>query len=100
MKKHVKNLAAAAMAVVMVMGMAIFSGAENIAVYSTCGHSTQTTSIEGPYQTTYKGQHLVEGKTCTITRRVGIRRQRCTLCGAILSETAYEIPTDIHSISH
>lgn len=97
MKKYVKKLTAAVIAVIMVMGMAVSASAENIAVCSTCGHSTQTTAIEGPYHYTYVGPCSTNAN-CTITKKVGILRQRCTLCGAILSESAYIIPTPIHSV--
>lgn len=101
MKSFFKKIAAIALAAALTAGVSVYAAADNgIEICSTCGHTSQTSSVEAPYHYTYVGSHTVNGKTCTITRKVGILRSRCNNCGAIVSEVDYVIPTDIHSISH
>lgn len=80
----VKKLTAAAMAVVMVMGMSVIVSAD------TCTHSMLNGSISGPYHYEYT-QHDHDGdgvNDCTITRTIGILSQRCIYCGTIVYQEA------------
>ena len=91
------------MAVVMTATMAATSSAANdISVYSTCGHTTQVGSIEGPYHYSFYGTHVPENdtRTCTITKRVGYLVERCTSCGTVVSKNSYTFGEKIHSINH
>ncbi len=102
MTKLARAISAAAMAVVMTTTMAATSLAANdISVCSTCGHTTQVGSIEGPYHYTFVGTHeLSDGRTCTITKKVGYLVERCTSCGTVVSKNSYTFGEEIHSIKH
>lgn len=103
MTKLARAISAAAMAVVMTTTMAATSLAANdISVCSTCGHTTQVGSIEGPYHYSYVGTHNPYGdnRTCTITKKVGYLVERCTSCGTVVSKNSYTFGEEIHSIKH
>ena len=102
MTKLARAISAAAMAVVMTTTMAATSLAANdISVCSTCGHTTQVGSIEGPYQYSFLGTHtLTDGRTCTVTQKIGFIVERCTKCGTVVSKNSTTIGGEIHSIKH
>lgn len=103
MTKLARAISAAAMAVVMTTTMAATSLAANdISVCSTCGHTTQVGSIEGPYQYSFIGTHKPynDERTCTITQKIGFIVERCTKCGTVVSKNSTTIGGRIHSINH
>ncbi|CCY17218.1 unknown [Eubacterium sp. CAG:786] len=102
MTKLARAISAAAMAVVMTTTMAATSLAANdISVCSTCGHTTQVGSIEGPYQYSFLGTHtLTDGRICTVTQKIGFIVERCTKCGTVVSKNSTTIGGEIHSINH
>lgn len=102
MTKLARAITAAAMAVVMTTTMAATSLAANdISVCSTCGHTNQVGSIEGPYHYTFVGTHKTENDdTCTVTKKVGYLVERCTSCGTVVSKNSYTFGEEIHSINH
>lgn len=106
MTKLARAISAAAMAVVMTTTMAATSLAANdISVCSTCGHTTQVGSIEGPYHYTFVRTHTFKDanenkQTCTITKKVGYLVERCTSCGTVVSKNSYTFGEEIHSIKH
>lgn len=105
MTKLAKTITTVVMAAVMTITMAVTSSAANdIAVCSTCGHTTQVGSIEGPYHYSYVGSHTVTvngvNKTCTMTQKVGYIVERCTNCGTVVSKNSTTIGGVIHSINH
>ncbi len=96
MKKMVKKLTSAAMAVVMVMGMSVSASAGTNG--DTCYHTTLTAAIEAPFVEEYVGVCL-EHSNCKLYQKIGILRQRCAYCGTIVSETDYRISGYVHKTS-
>lgn len=90
MRKTIKKITSVLLAATMAFCTTAVVHADDVAVCSSCGHTTLSASVSGPYHYEYT-QHDHDGDgiiDCTITKTIGILTQRCSNCGTIVYQEA------------